>query len=799
MDIPCVNGGPGYARPKDTASHTCRGTDVGEPLDITPSPRILRMLGEIEFAEWQCIAELIDNAFDDFTEIMKSGVTWPGGYKVVVTLPVRTLPNEEAQVVIQDTGRGMSRQSLENAVRAGWSSNDRFEKLGLFGMGFNVSTARLGNKTQVLSTQAGVAEWTGVEIDLTALKENFEAKDLREAKADLNEHGTKIVISQLKPAHADWLRRNANQLRDILGRVYSWILDTSPVELWVGGVQVRPRRACVWGEDRYVLYGSGRNAVQVPAVIKIDQKYNPADACEQCGNWQDRGYDACQVCESTALQSRERRIHGWVGIQRHLDKRDYGIDFLRNGRKILQFDKKIFDWVDPNDPVGGTITEYPVDMAHLGGRIIGEIHLDHVPVTYSKDAFEYSDRSWRGAVDFLRGVGPILPKTANKLGYERNASPIARLVEGYRRVDAGRRNLIPGNGKSPIHEQARDWAKKYWAGVPEYQTDEKWFAAVESHEARKNADQFEGTSQGSQDLVDENQVLEALGLEASEPEAVGTKVHKKEAPPATAQQRLEKLAESITIPELSRTFGLPELGALDVETYIANAVPLFDDSGNPTPVWIKIGAGKTAKAFIDSEHDMFTRFGISYSEALLAELVPILKVRAGSIVSASQIAADLRSACLPETEISFTAIKNRAYDLVLEIRVQVSKNVEDDPQRAVQYLTPDERTATEIAMVNEGGQYSEDVWNDGTFLLYAPPLYLVKLLESWPEAFMDGNVFAGPFSSLESPATRRLSVAKVVGYLNDLATILTAQTIPSVAQLQRIRWSCDLLSKEISE
>lgn len=46
-------------------------------MDITPSPRILRMLGEIEFDEWQCIAELIDNAFDDFTDLWQSGTSWP--------------------------------------------------------------------------------------------------------------------------------------------------------------------------------------------------------------------------------------------------------------------------------------------------------------------------------------------------------------------------------------------------------------------------------------------------------------------------------------------------------------------------------------------------------------------------------------------------------------------------------------------------------------------------------------------------------------------------------------------------
>ena len=37
-----------------------------EVIDIGPHPRLLSVLGDIEFALWQCLAELVDNAFDDF-------------------------------------------------------------------------------------------------------------------------------------------------------------------------------------------------------------------------------------------------------------------------------------------------------------------------------------------------------------------------------------------------------------------------------------------------------------------------------------------------------------------------------------------------------------------------------------------------------------------------------------------------------------------------------------------------------------------------------------------------------------
>ena len=37
-----------------------------ERIDVTPNPRILQMLGEIDFSPWQCIAELVDNSLDAY-------------------------------------------------------------------------------------------------------------------------------------------------------------------------------------------------------------------------------------------------------------------------------------------------------------------------------------------------------------------------------------------------------------------------------------------------------------------------------------------------------------------------------------------------------------------------------------------------------------------------------------------------------------------------------------------------------------------------------------------------------------
>jgi hypothetical protein len=44
-----------------------------QTIDITPNPRVLRVLGEIPFQPWQSIAELIDNSIDAFTKARREG------------------------------------------------------------------------------------------------------------------------------------------------------------------------------------------------------------------------------------------------------------------------------------------------------------------------------------------------------------------------------------------------------------------------------------------------------------------------------------------------------------------------------------------------------------------------------------------------------------------------------------------------------------------------------------------------------------------------------------------------------
>lgn len=113
---------------------------VPDAINVQPHPRLLSVLGDIEFEPWQRIAELVDNSFDEFLRkppVDEEATVW-------VTLPARNSSPKDGEVWIKDNGPGMTLDQLNNALRAGWTSNDRFGQLGLVGVGFNIATARLG-------------------------------------------------------------------------------------------------------------------------------------------------------------------------------------------------------------------------------------------------------------------------------------------------------------------------------------------------------------------------------------------------------------------------------------------------------------------------------------------------------------------------------------------------------------------------------------------------------------------------------------------------------------------------------
>ena len=85
-----------------------------ELVDITPSPRILQVLGDIEFDHWQCLAELVDNGFDEFLDIKSEGLEWD---EFAVTISLPKSDDADPMVEVRDNGRGMGVEESSSGQR----------------------------------------------------------------------------------------------------------------------------------------------------------------------------------------------------------------------------------------------------------------------------------------------------------------------------------------------------------------------------------------------------------------------------------------------------------------------------------------------------------------------------------------------------------------------------------------------------------------------------------------------------------------------------------------------------------
>ena len=310
----------------------------------------------------------------------------------------------------------MSADKLEQAVRAGWSGNDPTTNLGLFGMGFNIATARLGTATTVWTTQAGDAEWIGLRIDFDSLRNRtatFRTPRLTRPKIDPAHHGTEVSVENLKPEQRQWFAKPANRsnLKRELHRAYSAMLRPSGVpisfRLHLNNQAVSGRQHCVWaGEGNPSRKVETAKYGTVSAYQQIAVELPERPFCKRCWQWLPTGETSCVSCQSAAdVVMRRRSIRGWLGLQRYLSKSDFGIDLLRHGRKIEIANKDLFYWQDGEN----VEPEYPIDDPRQRGRIVGEIHLDHCRVTYTKVRFDRNDPAWEEMVRLIRGEGPLRP------------------------------------------------------------------------------------------------------------------------------------------------------------------------------------------------------------------------------------------------------------------------------------------------------------------------------------------------------------------------------------------------------
>ena len=751
------------------------------------------------------MAELIDNSVDAFAEAERAGQIL-SEKKITVSWSTDAVAAGLRTIEIIDTGPGMTLDQLQNAARAGYSSNDPIHNLGLFGMGFNISTARLGECTRLLSATPESAEWTGIEIDFKSLigSKSYNAKVIAQPKLDASEHGTKVIVSKLKGETYVHLRDQETSVRRQLENIYSPLLGQISVEILIQGKKLTQRNHCVWSSTRYV----SRDTRVIPAVIPIDHDLGAAlfDIDRNFYLSRDEqealreGFEATGQYPSNIIE-RPKRLRGWVGIQRYADVNDFGIDFIRNGRKILISSKLLFSYENPL--TGTTKLEYPVELGTtVGGRLIGEVHVDYLLPTYQKNDFDRTDPSWAQTVEALRGVGPLLPQERKAMGFtDSNSSPIGLLANAYRRVDPGTKCLYVERSI------ARDYTERFRRGESEFISDDKWWLAAQEAD-RQGATRGAGTAPvvdagtGPSDNPDEYGPLATTSPCLTPPPTPAPRV------PALQTSTLASLQpDAREVVSWSGPYSYSTAPPLHVKVWELLGHGTIVRNGDSVPC-IFFQDGVECDFIFNPRHPFLAQFPVEPRQLLALYLAEKFKARdqqpdIGVLFSA------LVKLKLQDVRVDKAALQEKAASMFNHLRDKLLESLGWKKALVLSCIheSAGEVEETVVALLSDGRlllKFQQKGEEGYEALRHVPFRTLLRLVDRFAEELFDGSVFMAPYNTLtlsDPQATERArteSKDRVMSFLKDALWVLgQAGANSGKEELARCAHSINFLAREI--
>lgn len=299
-----------------------------ETIDITPDKSIYHKIGEANYSISDAIAELVDNSIDASNE---------EGVEIYIILN-----KKDEKILIEDNGKGMDKEVASKSLVLAHSK--KHDALGEFGLGLKSACTSLGTFFSITSTPDKSEEKYTLEYD----KEKFlQSSDwshypLTISKAQKNEHGTKIEISNLRIKLYDAL---VTRLKEDLAKRYGPYIEHNNVVIKVG-LKRETAKPCVPSETKLV------------EDIKNDFSF---------------------------ILSKGSKITGWYGLLEVGSQKQSGFNMFRRGRLIRACEKLGYNY-------------HPHLMS-----VTGEINLDGVPVTHNKREFIIESPEFREFIEKFWG------------------------------------------------------------------------------------------------------------------------------------------------------------------------------------------------------------------------------------------------------------------------------------------------------------------------------------------------------------------------------------------------------------
>ena len=782
-------------------------------VSLTPDPRILATIAQNPMKPIDALSELIDNSLDGFSAALDSGHPIENPTVRIDIPSINEIGQDIGILRINDNGLGLSRDQAISAVTAGFSGQDNpVDRLGLFGMGFNISTAKLGRETKFITYQRSGQRAHEILINIPKMMENrnFDAQ-VKDIDYNQESGGTSIEISSWWPhGHQNFgfiqslARQSKPKIREQIGRRYSLLIEKG-FRIVINGEDCKPFKHYVWTESRSV---SHREIGNIPAKIYIDQDLGQEFRCKKCWKFLDNGeVSMCPTCDTQdPVRIITKKIKGWVGIQRFDDASMYGIDLIRNGRVIRDSEKDAFFNFRTED--GEDIKDYPIDSQY--GRIIGSLEFDHIPVNYLKTDFDRTSIYWQEAIEYLRGKTSLQPKRAEG----ENDSVIYRLFQGYRKVrSAGTKELYMGtynpqkneSGRisREVEKEFRDRFDRDEIGYG-YDDDSEWYKKVVEADLRPSIG-LKSCDQGHDNPIDaevcnicsfifnkktcinpecgKNIQQSALSCSyCGTDQSAGTEelwvcniCTWKNSPTLTdctncgsvrgsvdpfTPEELKtnsELDDELTIKHKNIVLPNDERMEINARVYRTRPDQTLSRGGIRLPLITKF-SNNGMDIFIDQTHSAFIKYQDRYEDYIAIAIAEFIHQE-----KASRILGDER------VSWSISSLYFLVHDQLWQGRTRLDHNqlVTDinsyfnDVIDKLPYLLGDKKdevlneldeqeTRTTYMRAMQYGQSFDELTTNGKYLKYLPATTFIKMVNKYPENFFDGKLWADKYMQIES-------------------------------------------------
>ena len=784
-------------------------------LNLTPDPKILIALTATPLHPLDALCELIDNAIDSFTDARLQGT--PVEYPlVVVQIPgPAEVRRGTGSVLVRDNGLGLTQDGAEKALTAGFSGKaPRGGRLGLFGMGFNIASGKLGHRTRFLTARRSESKAISVTVDLNQMQRERSY----EVPAELVDRPGEFVQGTIVEVSGWWPEGNPNHgfVRKLaayssstivseLSRRYATILREHGVRIQINQSLCVPFEHCVWDKARSV---ERRGAGRIPARFDFNEVLAIQTRCNDCDTLILEGQASCPHCQSASQRTIDERVRGWVGIQRFDDATEFGIDLIRNGRAIRIGEKDaFFSFVDE---FKREMKDYPIDSQY--GRIVGEVHLDHIPVDFLKQDFQRSSDEWRRAMTFLRGDSSLQPTQPNAAD---NNSFIYRLYQGYRKVRTpGKTDMYMGKWdetdekpKRISRDVEKDYYKKFAARVPGYYDDAEWWALVETADQPPPPKLVECPSCRAENLPDTEvcQVCGAVlvGQPCISPDCQKLIPRSAASCPHCGASQVPEIADpwhcdvcETTNDETAETCsgcGRPRnslhpgsrdyllansqkndaLCIVGMSIVLANGdhsqptnVDVYDATGPLTPVWqgknvpLISFKGETVEIFVDRSHALFRSYRVRPESLIAGEIAQWIYDLNRALLqrptlrgahSVSNLAWAVMSKYWAEQlEDSSELVRADIDHFFTDIRADLPRLAAAVAEDIFSNLTEQDQRSLTNNMLAQGQDFSKlGEWSrSGDFLRFVDPSTIVNVFRLYPHLFFDGGVWTLAYSQM---------------------------------------------------